>query len=227
MATCHRKRSGISRRFLARGGIVTRASWRMHSIALAEALNNIEEHAYSGRPEQPVLVEIDAARRLRKMLKSKTAGFLCRAASLPAGQYAFGGSGGALDEMPEGGFGWALLRRLTRELAYQRQKEWNRLTLCDLLMAHHGPACRIGRRGGAHKPPPGRLARALSVSAKEMPYCAPISAVNRCDTDLVAAEASLGVACIKPPPSAWRRGLCAHPSPNDTSQTLAVSRQEP
>jgi hypothetical protein len=27
----------------------------------------------------------------------------------------------------------------------------------------------------------------------------------------VAAEASLGVTCIKPPPSAWRRGLCAHP----------------
>jgi hypothetical protein len=49
------------------------------SIALAEALNNIEEHAYSGRPEQPVwsrstraAIAFDAA--------SKTAGFRCRAA---------------------------------------------------------------------------------------------------------------------------------------------------
>jgi hypothetical protein len=64
------------------------------TIALAEALNNIEEHAYSGRPDLPVLVEIDA-RGDCEMLKSKTAGTLCRADRFRGGSLPFGGSRGA------------------------------------------------------------------------------------------------------------------------------------
>jgi hypothetical protein len=51
------------------------------TIALAEALNNIEEHAYEGRPEQPVLVEIDGADP-RFECASKTTATRCRAGFL-------------------------------------------------------------------------------------------------------------------------------------------------
>jgi serine/threonine-protein kinase RsbW len=96
------------------------------SIALAEALNNIEEHAYSGRPEQPVLVEIDARGDCVRCC-IEDCGPLCRAACFRGG-VCLPRIPGAHDDLPEGGFGWALLRRLTRDLAYQRQKDRNRLT---------------------------------------------------------------------------------------------------
>jgi serine/threonine-protein kinase RsbW len=90
------------------------------TIALAEALNNIEEHAYSGRPDLPVLVVSTRGHCVNA--KSKTAG-------TPARRIASGGAACprripvAHDEWPEGGFGWALLRRLTSDLAYQRRGE--------------------------------------------------------------------------------------------------------
>jgi serine/threonine-protein kinase RsbW len=96
------------------------------SIALAEALNNIEEHAYSGRPEQPVLVEIDARGDCFRCC-IEDCGVPLPGGMLPGGRLP-SADPGAHDDLPEGGFGWALLRRLTRDLAYQRQKDRNRLT---------------------------------------------------------------------------------------------------
>jgi serine/threonine-protein kinase RsbW len=95
------------------------------TIALAEALNNIEEHAYAGRSGLPVLVEIKAcARRLRFRIED-------RGTPLP-GETLPGGSLPATDPVahekwPEGGFGWALLRRLTSDLTYHRRGDWNQL----------------------------------------------------------------------------------------------------
>jgi anti-sigma regulatory factor (Ser/Thr protein kinase) len=139
-----RKRSRISRRFSSRRdchpGMVEDAS-----IALAEALNNIEEHAYSGRPEQPVLVEIDARGDCDSNAASKTAATRCRAACFLGG-VCRPADPKAHDDLPEGGFGWALLRRLTRDLAYQRHRDRNRLTFIDF-MNWRIPACRMDAFG--------------------------------------------------------------------------------
>jgi serine/threonine-protein kinase RsbW len=96
------------------------------SIALAEALNNIEEHAYSGRREQPVWVEIDA-RGNRVRCRIEDCGAPLPGGVLPGGRLP-PADPCAHDDLPEGGFGWALLRRLTRDLAYQRHDDRNRLT---------------------------------------------------------------------------------------------------
>jgi len=95
------------------------------TIALAEALNNIEEHAYGGRSGLPVLVDLEAnALCLRCRIED-------RGTPLP-GDTLPGGSLPATDPVahekwPEGGFGWALLRRLTDDLTYHRRGGWNRL----------------------------------------------------------------------------------------------------
>jgi hypothetical protein len=57
---------------------------------------------------------------------SKTAAPRCRAAFFPGG-VCRPADPCAHDDLPEGGFGWALLRRLTRDLAYQRHEDRNRL----------------------------------------------------------------------------------------------------
>jgi serine/threonine-protein kinase RsbW len=96
------------------------------TIALAEALNNIEEHAYAGRPDLPVL--------LRIMTNPK--GLKCeiedQGQPLPGGSVPVSSmpktNPVAHEEWPEGGFGWALLRRLTSDLCYCRHEDRNTLS---------------------------------------------------------------------------------------------------
>jgi serine/threonine-protein kinase RsbW len=95
------------------------------TIALAEALNNIEEHAYGGGIGHPVLVELEVnALCLRCRIEDRGTplpGDTLPGASLPATDPV------AHEKWPEGGVGWALLRRLTTELTYHRRGGWNRL----------------------------------------------------------------------------------------------------
>lgn len=93
-------------------------------LILAEVLNNIAEHAYAERPG-PV----------RLTVATGPGGLACRIADrgrpMPAG--------GAPDPglphiappqaLPEGGFGWHLIRSLTSDLVYCREAGWNTLNL--------------------------------------------------------------------------------------------------
>ncbi|HBR97984.1 MAG TPA: ATP-binding protein [Gammaproteobacteria bacterium] len=91
---------------------------------LAEVLNNVVEHAQAGRPEGIVELETGTA----------PGGFYCQVRDdgaampglqLPAGRPAQVDAD--LQDLPEGGFGWYLIRTLTRDLTYSREGSWNRM----------------------------------------------------------------------------------------------------
>lgn len=93
-------------------------------IVIAEVLNNVVEHAYSDRSgvvelnlkcdEQAVRVEI------------LDEGHPMPANTLPAGQ-AYDLTQ-MQDDLPEGGFGWFMIRELAQELQYLRQDRKNKLS---------------------------------------------------------------------------------------------------
>lgn len=93
-------------------------------LILAEVLNNVTEHAYA---EMPGPVEIE--------LELKPAGLACQVADqgrpMPEGEL----PDRPLPEieppaeLPEGGFGWHIIRCLTTDLSYCRDEGWNRLSM--------------------------------------------------------------------------------------------------
>ena len=92
-------------------------------LILAEALNNVSEHAYRGG-SGPVELVVDISR----------AGVAClvcdQGQAMPYGRV----PDPALpvidppDIMPEGGFGWHIIRCLSTDLHYLRSDGWNRLS---------------------------------------------------------------------------------------------------
>jgi serine/threonine-protein kinase RsbW len=91
-------------------------------IVLAEALNNIVEHAYAEKGgEIDVLLE-PAADGLRCAVVDR--GAPMPGLALPQGQLPQGTGADA----PEGGFGWFLIRNLAFDLRYDRGDGFNRLT---------------------------------------------------------------------------------------------------
>ena len=96
-------------------------------IALAEAVNNVVEHAYSDIQDSGhvgVSVRWD---RDHLTLRITDAGTPLEDGALPAGQRA--DLAVALEELPEGGFGWFLIRQLTESVRYERQHGKNILCL--------------------------------------------------------------------------------------------------
>ncbi len=94
-------------------------------LALAEVLNNIVEHAYAGRP--PGCVHLAVTR--------ESAAVFCRVEDdgqpmpglrLPDG--AIPPVTDRIEDLAEGGWGWALIRALTFDLAYQRDTDRNSLS---------------------------------------------------------------------------------------------------
>ncbi|MEW9919910.1 ATP-binding protein [Marimonas sp. MJW-29] len=111
-------------------------------LVVAEVLNNIVEHAYGALA---TIAPVDITGRL-------TANGLClritdRGRPMPGGKLP-PGCIPALDvevpNLPEGGFGWFLIRDLARDLVYQRVGEENRLSLCITLGS---PSARQKIRG--------------------------------------------------------------------------------
>lgn len=96
-------------------------------IAVAEALNNIVEHAYAADP--PGWVDL-ALRRgaLETTLELRDVG-----APLPClpdcGSFNAVTEQTAVADLPDGGFGWGLIIALTRDVHYQRVGDENRLLL--------------------------------------------------------------------------------------------------
>lgn len=95
-------------------------------IVIAEALNNIVEHAYHGADTGEI--------GLHAWLGQ--AGLVCtlsdRGSALPALHLPEGRPpdiGTQRDALPEGGFGWFLIQSLARNVHYMREDGGNRLTL--------------------------------------------------------------------------------------------------
>ncbi|WP_278921986.1 MULTISPECIES: ATP-binding protein [Pseudophaeobacter] len=95
-------------------------------IALAEAVNNVVEHAYAGTEKGDVRIKCNLyPQELR--IQICDAGFPLTDCALPPGEPA--DLSGPIETLPEGGFGWFLIRELTSRLHYERLGRNNRLSL--------------------------------------------------------------------------------------------------
>ncbi len=97
----------------------------MAELVLAEVLNNVAEHAYS-----------DSGGKVAVTLAQDAGGIRClivdEGRAMPGGQPPDGrlpeGQDLALEDLPEGGFGWHLIRSLCADLVYARVAGQNRLS---------------------------------------------------------------------------------------------------
>lgn len=95
-------------------------------IAMAEALNNIVEHAYAPQCEGPIWLSAKCATdTLTIELRDK--GQPLPNLDLP--EMNRPDASGPLESLPEGGFGWFLIHSLTAALSYVRNGNENRLRL--------------------------------------------------------------------------------------------------
>ncbi len=102
-------------------------------IVLAEALNNIVEHAYARQSGE---IEITLQLRPNELVCRITdTGLPMPGSKLPDGALAPHLATGGL---PEGGFGWYLIRSLSHDLSYHRENGRNLLSFrLDTDCSHH------------------------------------------------------------------------------------------
>lgn len=94
-------------------------------IVLAEALNNVVEHAYARYPGK---IEVVMRRRDPELLFDiRDDGLPMPGAEPPLGHLR---EVLEIDDLPEGGFGWFLIRSLAHGLAYRRLNDRNLLSFC-------------------------------------------------------------------------------------------------
>ncbi|MFW2543050.1 ATP-binding protein [Primorskyibacter sp. 2E107] len=93
-------------------------------LVLAEAMNNIVEHAYkdADNGEIRITLSLDATHLKARIEDS---GGMMPQSSLPTGEMK--SVDVALADLPEGGFGWFLIRSMTDELRYRRKDGINLL----------------------------------------------------------------------------------------------------
>ena len=104
-------------------GSITEEARVTAQIVLAEALNNIVEHAYAqSKGDIEVSIEICPGGLTCRIMD---AGLPMPGGELPAGQLA---TLAPEDDLPEGGYGWYLIRTLSQDLNYRREGERNLLT---------------------------------------------------------------------------------------------------
>ncbi|MBM9593700.1 ATP-binding protein [Rhodobacteraceae bacterium MCCB 386] len=92
-------------------------------LVLAEVMNNISKHAYAGACGR---IELDIARDGDDLSFS----VVDDGRPMPCGVLPRGCAAEldcAVEDLPEGGFGWRLIRELTRDLVYLRIGERNHL----------------------------------------------------------------------------------------------------
>ena len=91
-------------------------------IVLAEVLNNVVEHAYAMYPGK---IELWVTRREDFLfVRMVDHGLPMPGGDLPGGRML------KVDDLPEGGFGWFLIRNLSHELTYERDGMHNILSFC-------------------------------------------------------------------------------------------------
>lgn len=91
-------------------------------LVLAEALNNVSEHAYAPGEEGPIYLRAIVDRgALTVVIRD-------RGTPLPPDLILSDGQDGFdPQDLPEGGFGWHLIRSLASELDHNRLARWNEL----------------------------------------------------------------------------------------------------
>jgi len=97
-------------------------------LVLAEALNNIIEHALSDRPE-PTTIEMRGAFCATNGLRIT---IIDLGTPMPTGKAPVGKAPDlevATDDLPEGGFGWFMIHTLASNVRYTRVGEANHLIL--------------------------------------------------------------------------------------------------
>lgn len=94
-------------------------------LVLAEALNNVAEHAYGGGGGPVELTLTSEPGGLRCLIVD--AGRAMPDGRLPEGRLV-ARQGSVLQDLPEGGFGWHLIRSLCVDLSYRRIGDRNHLT---------------------------------------------------------------------------------------------------
>ncbi len=93
-------------------------------LVLAEVLNNVVEHAYA-RGTGPIEITLTpTGRHLECEVCDQGLGMPQNALPKPA-EIAVDGP---IADLPEGGFGWALIHKLSDDIAYTRAGDTNRLT---------------------------------------------------------------------------------------------------
>ena len=91
-------------------------------IVLAEALNNVVEHAYA---QYAGKIEIWVTRRESYLfIRIMDEGLAMPGGDLPTGKLAWA------HDLQEGGFGWSLIRNLSHDVTYARDGKLNLLSLC-------------------------------------------------------------------------------------------------
>ena len=93
-------------------------------IVLAEALNNIVEHAYRGTADGQIRLHMTVTPKLAEMHLGDD-GHPMPHGALPAPRKI--DIGGARSALPEGGFGWPLIHALTEDISYNRKDGVNQL----------------------------------------------------------------------------------------------------
>lgn len=118
-------RAVLRRVVSALGESLTEDAAGMVELALAEALNNIVEHAYADLPPGPI----------RLSLTRQPGSVVCLIKdegrpmpNLEAPDGALQKVANRVEDLPEGGWGWSLIRALTTDLHYRRQANQNQLT---------------------------------------------------------------------------------------------------
>ncbi|WP_417603966.1 ATP-binding protein [Primorskyibacter flagellatus] len=95
-------------------------------LAMAEALNNVVEHSFRDRENGQILLSImlleDSFR-----ISIRHDGTPMPGLRLPAGKPAT--IGNEIANLPEGGFGWFLIRSLIIDATYSHRENWNELVL--------------------------------------------------------------------------------------------------
>ena len=104
-------------------------------VVLAEVMNNVAEHAYAWRRDGEMLLGLRLTRE--GMLVSVTdEGRPMPDEDLPFGERL--DPTVPLGDMPEGGFGWLIIRQLARDVAYRREEGVNQLSFRVAVGKHLG-----------------------------------------------------------------------------------------
>lgn len=96
------------------------------TIVVAEALNNVVEHAYADQTPGPMAIEAtDDGTSICISITDEGRGL--PNAQIPVARLP--DASGPLETLPEGGFGWYLIHDLTSSLSYRRDGNVNRLDM--------------------------------------------------------------------------------------------------
>jgi len=92
---------------------------------MAEVLNNVVEHAYPEGEEGDIEISaIPSETGIQFLVRDK--GVPMPNGTPPSGEQ--GSLDCELDDLPEGGFGWYLIRIMAQNLEYRRSEGYNRLS---------------------------------------------------------------------------------------------------